>query len=146
MKTIKFAVFSVFLLVFLYLVFVGWTLSPYGFISEHTGFFPILAWPLTYSNYDPGSFRETDILYAFRLSHLDRNRAEKYLQDKPDWNLLPLSTEASEARQITTKPDDPYVQKVLAARHGFWYWDQYRHLYVYDMDSGEIIFLISTKV
>ncbi len=140
MKKIKGVVITGLLFVFLHhLIFVN------VYISEHTGFFPILAWPLTYSNYEV-TFRETDILYAYRLSRLDRNRVEEYLQHRPDWNLLPLSTEASEARQIATKPDDPYVQKVLAARHGFWYWDQYRHLYVYDMDNGEMIFLISTNV
>ena len=121
-------------------------LSPLGYISQKTGFYPILSWPLTYSDYDPQSFREVDTLYAFKLSHIDRRRVESFFQDKPEWQPLPLSKEAGEAEQIVTKSDDPYVQKVLKAIHGFWYWDKYRQLYVYDSDLGEIYFLYSTKV
>ncbi len=139
-------VLSLIIIVVVFFTYVLWGMSPLGYISEQIGFYPIISWPITYTDYDPESFREADTLYVFHLSRLDQRRLEAYLKSKPDWNLLPLSDEAKECELIKMHQNDQFIDRILAAEHGRWFWDRYRRLYIYDLDKGDLMFRYSTKI
>ena len=136
----------VFLLMLPFLIYIGWCLSPMGYISNTIGFYPVSAFPLASYDYDPNSFREVDTLNIYRLSTIDRHRFEDFIKARSEWLALPLNTIAENAPQIKRKKDEEAIRKMLGVQQGFWYYDGYRTLSIYDSNQGILYLFYSTKV
>ncbi len=127
--------------------YIGWGLSPIGYIGSHTNFYPIFAYTIADYDFDPNSFREVDTLRVYQLSFLDRQRFAHFIHESTYWNLLPLTSKAKNAEQLIIRREtDEVMKEIEKIKNGYWFYDSFRQLDIYNSDNGYLYLFYSTKV
>lgn len=107
--------------------------SPVGYIQRKTGFLSFFPKQINYFNaIDHG--RDYDLLYVYEMNNFDHSRFVTYLNHQKGWSPLPISDVAT-SDQISDVYFSPYMKDMLETEKGYWFYDAYFDLFVYDSDK-----------
>lgn len=113
-------------------VIVGWSMSPTQYIYRKTEFLSY-EFPKEVYDFDAiGHGKDYDSLHIFKLKGWDGKRFLYDLENKENWNPLPVELDA-EKHLLCDVEFDVHMRDMLSAKDGYWMISQEENLFcVYD--------------
>ncbi len=131
MKKVYVILIAIFLLV---LSFWWLIVSPMSYIRSTTGFNCFFAYEIySYDAIDHG--KDYDNIRIIRLSSLDQHRIYNYLENKKEWNSLPIPDYIRKDRLCSIQYD-VNIDQMLRTENGFWFYNEGHQLNIYDIEKG----------
>ena len=98
---------------------IGWAASPTQYIYEKTGFLSCWFPKQIYAFDAIGHGHDYDALHVYQLSKLDGKRFHFFLEDKENWETLPVDQNA-ENSILCDVEFDRNMNDMMSAKDGYW--------------------------